>query len=74
MRQLGRSSLSKGGRLVASVFVPLFLGFIVFFNVVRQPRFDAVRTVDIVRLVAAGMCFGVALVSVIAFLRAPRNG
>jgi hypothetical protein len=56
------------------VFIPLFLGFMVFFNVVRQPRFDAVRTVDVVQLVASGMCLGVALVSVITFFRAPRNG
>jgi hypothetical protein len=68
------ASLSKSGRLVTSVFVPLFVGCVVFFNVVRQPGFDAVRSVDVLRLVASGMCLGVALVSIIAFFRAPRNG
>jgi len=60
--------------LAAGVFLPLLLGFIVFFNVVSQPRFAAVPAVDIVRLVASGMCLGVALVSVIAFFRARGNG
>ena len=66
--------MSKGSRLVPNAFIPLLLGFLAFFNVVRQPRFDAVRTVDVVQLVGSGMCFGVALVALIAFLRAPRNG
>ena len=66
--------MRKGGRFVAGVFIPLFFGSIMFFNVVSQPRFEAIRSIDVVRLVASGMCLGVALVSIAVFLRGPRNG
>jgi hypothetical protein len=65
--------VSKGRSRVPSAFVPLIVGLIGLFNVVRQPRFEAIHTVDFVQMVASGMCFGVALVAVIAFFRGSRN-
>jgi hypothetical protein len=58
---------------VPGAFVPLIVGLIGLFNVVRQPRFEAIHTVDVVQMVASGMCFGVALVAVIALFRGSRN-
>ena len=56
-------------RLITGAFVPLLIGFIAMYNVTRYPRFAAFRSVDVVQLIACGMCFGVALVSIIALLR-----
>lgn len=60
-------------RLVISTFVPLVIGAIGMFNVARYPSFVAIPSVDVVQLVASGMCFGVALVSIITLLRKPRT-
>ena len=65
--------MSKGRGLVPGAFVPLIIGLIGLFNVVRQPRFETIHTVDVLQMIASGMCFGVALVAVIAFFRGSRN-
>jgi hypothetical protein len=36
-------------------------GVIALMNVARNPRFDAIHTVDVLGLMAAGACFGMAL-------------
>jgi hypothetical protein len=64
--------MSNRRRLIPGAFVPLFIGLIGFFNVARHPRFETIHTVDVLQLVASGMCFGVALVAIIAFFRGPR--
>ena len=61
--------MSTRSRLVAVVFVPVFIGFIGISNVSRQARFEAFHNVDVLQLIASGMCFGVALVTLIAFFR-----
>lgn len=38
-----------------------------------NPRLAAIRTVDLVQLIAIGMCFGVALTTLVTFLRRPRD-
>ena len=43
------------------VFVPLFIatmGFAAFTNMASSPRFATFHTIDVVRLIASGMCFG----------------
>jgi len=65
--------MSKRRGLVPSAFILLIVGITGLFNVVHHPRFEAIRTVDVVQLVASGMCFGVALAAVIAFLRGSRT-
>ena len=52
---------------LALVFI---CGLVAFGNVCRNPRFASIHTVDVVSLLAAGMCFGVVLVSLIMRLRA----
>lgn len=58
-----------------SAFV-LIIGLIGFGNVSRNPRFDSFHTVDILQLLASGMCFGIALAALIAARRtnAPKAG
>jgi hypothetical protein len=39
----------------------------------HRPRFASFHNVDVLQLLASGMCFGVALAALIALLRGPRN-
>ena len=51
---------------------PLILvvfGFIALMNVARNPRFEAFHTVDVLGLMASGVCFGVALALILRVLR-----
>ncbi len=55
------------------VLAPLFVGLIGLFELVRKPRFETFHTVDVLQLLASGMCFGVALAALIAILRGSRT-
>jgi hypothetical protein len=53
-------------------FVPLFLllfGLIPLFNVTTKPRFETYYKPDVLALVAAGMCFGAAIVWLVSVRR-----
>jgi hypothetical protein len=43
------------------MIVLIAIGLLAFYTVAHGPRFDQFRVVDIVLLVATGLCFGVAL-------------
>ncbi len=58
--------------VVSAIFVPLFIGCIGFFNLTQRPRFAAYHNVDVLQLLATGMCFGVALAAVIVWLRSRK--
>jgi hypothetical protein len=58
--------------LVSGVAVPLFIALSVLLNFASRPGFDTIRAVDAIRLIAVGMCFGVAVVSLVTFLRGSR--
>ena len=60
-------------RFLAAVFVPLLVGSIALGNLSHQPRFALFRNVDLLTLIAAGMCFGAALTTFIRNLRDPRT-
>ena len=47
----------------------LVIGLIGFGNVSRNARFASFHTVDILQLLASGMCFGIALASLVAARR-----
>jgi hypothetical protein len=52
-------------------WIPLFVAFmgcIAFYNVASSPRFAATRGIDVVRLLAAGMCFGAAIAAGVGML------
>ena len=55
-----------------AVVVPLIVGLAGMVHFMSQPRFAAIRSVDVVQLSGSGMCFGVALFALIALLRTPR--
>ena len=46
---------------LTQVFTLTGVGLIAFYVVAHSPRFDQFRAVDIVLLLATGLCFGVAL-------------
>jgi len=52
-----------------SIAVLFFFSIIAFGNVIRESQFALIRTVDVVQLFVSGMCFGIALASLIAILR-----
>ena len=70
--------MSNRRKFVPNLLVPLFIafmGFVPFFNMASNPRFETFHAVDVIRLIAAGMCFGAALVTLIMFFffRGPRS-
>jgi hypothetical protein len=60
--------------LSASILALIVVGSVGFLNLTQRPRFQALHTVDVLQLLATGMCYGVALTQVIALLRKPRAG
>ncbi|MGC1660712.1 MAG: hypothetical protein WA737_11940 [Candidatus Acidiferrales bacterium] len=46
----------------AAPFIVLLVGLIGLFSLIERPRFEMYRTVDVLQLIASGMCFGVALI------------
>jgi hypothetical protein len=59
------------------VFVPLFIasmGLVAFSNVASSPRFVSFQSIDVVRLIASGMCFGAALAALLIFFGGSRSG
>jgi hypothetical protein len=59
--------------IATGVFVPLFIGLVGFRDLTQRPRFASFHTVDVVQLLACGMCLGIALTGLIEFLRGPRS-
>jgi len=59
--------------LVSAFAAPLFIGLIGLTNLMHQPRFESFRNVDVLQLIASGMCFGVALSALFALVQTPRN-
>jgi len=41
----------------------LFMGLIAFYNVTTSSTFSSIRGIDVIRILAAGMCFGAAIAS-----------
>ena len=50
------------------VFLPI-IGMIGFMNVARNPRFEAIHTVDVLQLLVSGLCVGIALGALVAARR-----
>jgi hypothetical protein len=56
-------------RKLAPFWVPLLFGLLGLANVVGRPRLAALHGSDVVQLLGIGMCFGVALTSLVTLLR-----
>jgi hypothetical protein len=63
----------KRTSLTSAVVVPLIVGLIGLMNLMHRPRFASFHNVDVLQLLASGMCFGVALAALLALLRGPRS-
>jgi hypothetical protein len=57
---------------IAQPAMLVIFGCIALTNVARNPRFQAFHTVDVLGLMASGMCFGVAFTLILYFLRMGR--
>lgn len=60
-------------QVVSSVLVPVSVGLIGLYNVVSKPRFETFHVVDVVQLIATGMCFGAALGILVMFFLGRRS-
>lgn len=60
-------------RKLAPFWVSLLFGLLSFFNFASNPRFATFHAIDVVRLIATGMCFGVALATLVVFFRGSRS-
>lgn len=65
------SDRRKRVQIYPALFI-LFFGFAALLNFTGSPAFTTIRTVDVVRLVGSGMCFGAAIVLLGLFFRGPR--
>jgi hypothetical protein len=63
---------NRATSLTAAVFVPIVVGAIGLFNLMKRPGFQDFHNVDILQLLVSGMCFGVALTALIVILRGLR--
>ncbi len=61
--------LARRRSVASAIVVPLIIGIIGFINLTQRPRFAAFHNVDVLQLLATGMCFGVALSALIVFIR-----
>jgi hypothetical protein len=57
--------------LSATIVVLVVVGSIGFLNLSHQARFQAFHTVDVLQLLATGMCYGIALAGIFALVRKP---
>lgn len=58
--------------LASSIFVLIIIGSIGFLNLSRRPRFQAFHSVDVLQLLATGMCYGFALAGIAELARRRR--
>ena len=59
-------------KLATGLFVPLLIGLFGVFDLTQRPRFADFHRVDVVQLLASGMCLGIALTALIDFVRRSR--
>jgi hypothetical protein len=65
--------VDRKGPPIAGLLVLIAVGVIGIYRVEHSPRFEMYSTVDVVQLLASGVCFGAALAGVILMLRASRR-
>ena len=64
--------MSTGRRLVP-FWVTLIFGSISLFNLSTRPSFATIRAPDVVQLIGIGMCFGVALATLVGYIISRRS-
>jgi hypothetical protein len=63
--------MRKRKGLLSTVAITIIIGLAGLTHLMEQPRFQSFHNVDVVQLLGSGMCFGVALVALIALFRRP---
>jgi len=58
---------------VATIVISLIVGITSLTTVSGRPRFSGYATVDVLELLASGLCFGIALVAIVQSLRGMRG-
>ena len=61
-------------RKFAPFWVPLLFGILALANILGNPRIATLHGSDVVQLIAVGVCFGVALATLVTLVRASRGG
>src|SRR6202162_5629156 len=61
-------------RRLAAIFIPVVVGLSGLLGLFNRPRFQTYHTVDVVELLAIGMCFGIVLAGLLRFFRGPVDG
>ena len=56
-------------RKLIPFWVTLMFGLMSLFSMISKPSFATIRGPDAVQLIGTGMCFGVALATLVVFLR-----
>ena len=72
MSQEAEADRRQSRRRLVPFWVPLLLGLMSLVNVIGNPRVATLHGSDVVQLIGTGMCFGVALATLIVFLRGSR--
>lgn len=65
--------MERNKRIVPAIIMPVIIGMVGLFALMRQPRFETFHTVDVLQLLASGACFGVALAALVYLLRGTRR-
>ena len=65
--------MRRSRTLTSAIVIPLIVGLIGLLNLMHRPRFASFHSVDVLQLIASGMCFGVALFALLTLLRGPRS-
>jgi len=69
MTQQAEAERRQRRRRLAPFWVPLLVGLLSLSNMICKPCFAMLRGSDVVQLIGTGMCFGVALATLVVFLR-----
>lgn len=59
-------------RVLPLIVMPIIIGAVGLLTLTQRERFAAFHTVDVLQLLASGMCFGIALAALLSFLRGRR--
>ena len=60
-------------RKLVPFWVPLLFGLLSLSSMISRPRFATFRATDVIQLIGTGVCFGVALATLVVFFRSPRS-
>jgi hypothetical protein len=70
METTGESTIHVRRRIIIGLIIlPLLSGSAAFLNILGDPRFRDIRSLDVVRLIAIGACWGVAAAGLALLMR-----